>query len=205
MTTLAAMILALAALQAGPIDRAKLERIRSMSPEERARLKARLERFRSLPEEERARLRENLQRIKSMTPEKVRQLRRKAMEIPEQQRRKLGEVARGFNRWFRGRLAFEGFPRGAFFTWLRIRKPERVEEVRSKMGEASVFPGLMLEFRRATSTRTRGHLKSHGCSPPSALEALRRKPPAEFWKGIQELHRTCPSRSGSTSPARRPR
>ena len=62
----------LAGAQQSSIDPRKLEEVRKMSPQERAKLKARLEEIKKLSPAERERLNDNLRKLKAMPAEEVR-------------------------------------------------------------------------------------------------------------------------------------
>ena len=84
------------AQQSSSIDAQKLEQIRKMSPEERAKLKARLEEIKKLGPAERERLNENLKKIKTMPAEEVKKASETAAKLTEKDHKEFVELASGF-------------------------------------------------------------------------------------------------------------
>jgi len=183
------------------IDRDKLELIRKMSPEERAKLRERLEQLKKLPGEEKARLQDNLKRIKAMPAEEVRKLREKATKLTPEEARDYSELATGFSRWANRNA--EGFPRGLFFTWLKSEKPEKMSEIRAMEGgpgggRVDEFVRLANEFRGVMIARTEQHVQKHRCADAEALKSLREAAP--FWPRWQEISRACQGRRANPGP-----
>lgn len=200
---LAAAVMAVA--QQASIDTAKLEEIRRMSPEERAKLKARLEEIKKLAPEERERLRENLKKIRTMAPEEVKKATERAAKLTEKDHREFVELASGFFKWERRMGYQEGFPRGLFFQWLRREKPGKLEEIRlMEPGPGSPrvdeFIRLYHEFRDHTLTKTVEHARRHRCMKVEDVQALGDLSPKEFWPAWQELSRSCASRKVMPGP-----
>ena len=195
----------------GSIDREKLEAVRKLSPEERAKLLARLEELKKLPAEERERLRDNLAKIKSMPAEDVKKLRDKAVHLSDSERRELGELAMGFFRWANRNGSIQGFPRGAFFQWLRNERPEKLKEIREmsrdirefgEVGNPRVdqFIKLSYEFRDVLQARAEAHVQKHHCVPYEEMHALRDAAFREFWPRWQEINRACQGRKANPGP-----
>lgn len=187
------------------IDREKLELVRKMSPEERAKLKARLDQLKRLPAVEKARLQDNLRRIKAMPPEEVRKLREKATKLTPEEARDYAELAGGFTRWAHRMGHLEGFPRGVFFTWLKVEKPGKMVDIRAMEpgpGSARVdeFVRLSYEFRGVMMARTEQHVQKHRCADAEALQVLREAAPSQFWPRWQELNRGCQGRRANGGP-----
>ena len=188
---------ALAAQQSSAsVDPAKLEQLRRMSPEERRTLQAKLVELKALPSVERERLRDNLTKIKTMPPEVVKKLREKAQTLSEEERKEYGELAGGFFKWAHRMGYAEGFPRGAFFHWLKNEKPEEIAAIRAmEPGPGSPrvdrFLKLFHEFRGVSLARYEKHVRQHACGEPGTIDALRELPAARFWPRLQELHRAC--------------
>ncbi len=200
---LATAALAGAQQASNSIDREKLELIRRMPPEERAKLKARLEQLKKLPAVEQVRLKENLKRIKAMPAEEVRRLREKATKLTPQEVKDYSELAAGFGRWAHRNA--EGFPRGLFFTWLKREKPEKMAEIRSlEEGPGSPrvneFIKLSYEFRGVLMARTEQHAQKHRCADPGEIQDLRDVPFSSFWPRWQEINRACQRRRANPGP-----
>lgn len=186
----------LAGAQQSSIDPAKLEQIRKMSPEERARLKARLEEIKKLSPSERERLKDNLKKIKAMPAEEVRKASERAAKLTEKEHKEFAELASGFFRWERRMGYHEGFPRGMFFQWLKRDKPAKLEEIRSmEPGPGSPrvdqFIRLYHEFRDHTLARTEDHARKHRCMTVEEVQALGDLSAKQFWVRWQELTRGC--------------
>lgn len=185
----------LAGAQQSSIDAQKLEQIRRMPPEERAKLKARLEEIKKLAPAERERLNENLKKIKAMPPEEVKKATEKAAKLTEKEHKEFVELASDFFKWERRRGSHEGFPRGVFFQWLRREKPGKLEEIRAmEPGPGSprinAFIHLSHEFRDHTLARTEEHARRHRCISAEDLQGLKDLP-NDFWVRWSELTRNC--------------
>src|SRR6185436_12449829 len=89
------------AQQSSSIDPQKLEQIRKMSPEERAKLKARLEEIKKLSPAERERLNDNLNKIKAMPAEEVKKATERAAKLNEKEHKEFVEMASDFFKWER--------------------------------------------------------------------------------------------------------
>ncbi len=187
------------------VDREKLELIRRMGPEERAKLRERLAQVKKLPPEERQRLRDNLARIKAMPADEVRKLKERATKLTPEEHRYYGELAGGFFRWAHRMGYSDGFPRAAFFAWLKKDRPEKIEEIRQMeagIGSPRIdaFVKLYHEFRDVTLARTELHAQKHRCAGVEALHELRDASPKEFWPKWAELMRSCDPRRAKPGP-----
>lgn len=194
-----AMLLA-AALVAGAqqsaIDVQKLEQVRKMSPEERAKLKARLEEIKKLSSDERERLKENLKKMKAMPAEEVKRATERAAKLTEKDHKEFVELASGFFKWERRMGYHEGFPRGMFFQWLKRDKPGKLDEIRAmEPGPGSPrvdeFIRLYHEFRDHTLARTEEHVRRHRCMTVEEVQSLGDLSAREFWLRWHEVTRAC--------------
>lgn len=195
----------LAGAQTSSVDADKLAQIRSMSPEERAKLKARLDEIKKLTPDERERLKENLKKIKSMAPEEVKKATERAAKLSAQDHKELTELAGGFFKWIKAMGHQEAFPRVVFFQWLKREHPGKLEEIRQmEPGPGSPrvdeFIRLYPEFRTAMYTRTEEHVRKHKCFPMSEVQALKDLPAKEFWPRWQEMTRGCAGRKAVPGP-----
>ena len=141
----------LGAQKSSTIDREKLDLIRRMSPEERAKLKARLEELKKLPVEERERLSQNLQKIKSMPLDEVKKLKEKGQRLSPDEQKQYADLAQGFFHWARRQGYADGFPRGVFFAWLKRERAEKMKEIRDMevgVAHGRVRPPLLRVPRR---------------------------------------------------------
>lgn len=191
--------------QQSSIDAVKLEQLRKMTPEERAKLKARLEDLKKLPAVEKERLKDNLRKIKDMSPEEVKKVREKAKGFSREEQKDYTELASGFFRWAYPRGYAEAFPRGVFFAWLKAEKPEKIAEIRAMepgVGSPRVdaFTKLYFEFKDVMFARTEQHLKKHKCADIEALHGLSDATHAEFWPRWQELMQNCQGRKSNPGP-----
>jgi uncharacterized protein DUF3106 len=203
---------ALCAAQQSSIDPQKLEMIRKMAPEERAKLKARLEEIKKLPVEERERLKQNLDKIKAMPVEEVKKLREKDSRLAPEEHKAYAEMAQGFFHWARRNGYAEGFPRGVFFAWLKRERAEKMQEIRdmdpglpgASPGTASprvdAFMKLFYEFKDVTLGRTEQHLQKHKCAPAETIHQLRDASPREYWPLWAEVQKNCGARKANPGP-----
>lgn len=195
----------LGAQKSSTVDREKLDLIRRMSPEERAKLKARLEELKKLPVEERERLSQNLQKIKSMPLDEVKKLKEKEQRLSPDEQKQYADLAQGFFHWARRQGYADGFPRGVFFAWLKRERAEKMKEIRDMeagVGSPRVdeFVRLFYEFRDVTLTRTEQHVKHHKCAPAESIVTLRDSSPREFWPKWAELQKGCTGRKAGAGP-----
>ena len=186
----------LAGAQQSSIDPRKLEEVRAMSPEERAKLKARLEEIKKLSPVERERLNQNLRKIRTMPAEEVKKAREQAAKLTEKEHKEFVELASDFFKWERRRGYHEGFPRGMFFQWLKREKPGRLEEIRAmEPGPGSprvdAFIHLSHEFRSQTLAKTEDHARRHRCIAVEEVQSMRELPAPEFWLRWSEITRNC--------------
>jgi hypothetical protein len=186
----------LAGAQQSSIDPQKLEQIRRMTPEERARLKARLEEIKKLSPAERERLNDNLKKIKTMPAEEVKKATERAAKLTEKDHKEFVELAGDFFKWERRRGLKEGFPRGLFFQWLKREKPGKLDEIRAmEPGPGSpridAFIHLSHEFRDHTLAKTEEHARRHHCIGPDEVQVLRDLTGGEFWVRWSEVTRNC--------------
>jgi len=193
------------AQQSSSIDLQKLELIRRMSPEDRARLKERLEEIKKLSPDERERLKENLKKIKAMPAEEVKKAADRAARLSPQEHREITDLAAGFFRWSKRMGYQEGFPRGLFFQWLKREKPGKIEEIRAMDAGAGSprvdeFIRLYHEFRGVMYARTEEHVRRHKCIPMADVQALNDLGPREFWIRWQEITRSCSGRKAVPGP-----
>lgn len=196
----------LGAQKSSTVDREKLDLIRKMSPEERAKLKARLDEIKKLPVEERERLHQNLQKIKSMPADEVRKLKEKEQRLSPEEHKAFGALAQGFFHWTRRQGYADAFPRGLFFAWLKRDRSEKMKEIRdSELGVGSrhvdEFMKLSYEFRDVMLERTEQHVSRHKCAPYESLHELRdSSAPGAFWPKWAELQRNCNGRRANPGP-----
>lgn len=196
----------LGAQKSSTVDPEKLEMIRRMSPEERAKLRARLEEIKKLPAEERERLSQNLQKIKSMPADEVKKLKEKEQRLTPEDHKAFGEVAQGFFHWTRRQGYADAFPRGLFFAWLKRERSEKMKEIRENeltVGSRHVddFMKLSYEFRDVTLERTEQHAARHKCASYEAVHELRdASAPREFWPKWADLQRNCNGRRANPGP-----
>lgn len=195
----------------GSVDPEKLDAIRKMSPEERARLKARLEELKKLPVAERERLKQNLEKIKSMPVEEVRKLKEKDQRLSPEDHRSYAELAQGFFQWIR-RQGYDGFPRGLFFAWLKREHSDTMREIRdmdagiagAAIGTASprvdAFMKLSYEFKDSILARTEQHVAHHKCASYETIHELRDASPRAFWPKWAELQKDCGGRRAVPGP-----
>ena len=186
----------LAGAQQSSVDPQKLEQIRRMTPEERAKLKARLEEIKKLSPAERERLNDNLKKIKTMPAEEIRKASERAAKLTETEHKEFGELASDFFKWERRRGLREGFPRGLFFQWLKREKPGKLEEIRGmEPGPGSpridAFIHLSHEFRDQTFAKTEEHARRHHCIGAEEVQGLRDLTGGEFWTRWSEVTRNC--------------
>jgi hypothetical protein len=196
---------ALAGTQQSSIDPQKLEELRRMSPEERAKLKARLEEIKKLSPVERERLQDNLKKIKSMPAEEVKKASEHAAHLTEKEHKEFVDLASGFFKWERRMGYNEGFPRGLFFQWLKRDKPGKLEEIRQMEpgpGSSRVdeFIRLYHEFRDYMLTKSEDHARRHKCMKLEDVQALGELSPKEFWPQWQEMTRSCALRRSQPGP-----
>lgn len=190
-----ALALPLAAQSSKPVDPAKLERLRKMSPEERQRLLERLRQYKSLSEEQRERLRQNLGRFKEMPPDVQKKLKDKVKNLTEEEQKFYREFADGFFKTLqrRHKKELQAFPRMLFFAWLKNEKTDEVERMKAlePVDRNRAFLELYLAFRLEVEKRTFKHARMHKCVPIEDVDELRDARPEEFWPKWRELTKRC--------------
>jgi hypothetical protein len=195
-----------AAAQSSSADAAKLQKLRAMSPEQRAVLSKRLAELKTLPAVEQARMKDNLGKIRAMPAEQVKKLKDKVQKITPEESRQYTELASGFFRWANKMGVAEGFPRGQFFMWLKNERPREIEEIRAmEPGPGSPridrFLKLTHEFRQVVLARAEQQAKHPKSGvDPETIRDLREAGPREFWPRWQELQRAMQARRASPGP-----
>jgi hypothetical protein len=197
---------AAAGAQSSSADAAKLQKLRAMSPEQRAVLSKRLAELKALPAEEKVRMKDNLGKIKAMPPEQVKKLREKVQRITPEESKRYTELASGFFRWAQRMGVAEGFPRGQFFVWLKNERPQEIEEIRAmEPGPGSPridrFLKLTHEFKQVVLSRAEQASKNPRSGvEPEVLRELREAAPREFWPRWQELQKSLQARRANPGP-----
>lgn len=190
-----------AVAQESAVDPVKLQKVRNLSPEERAKLMARLEELKKLSPVERQRLQQNLSKIKALPAEEVRKLREKATQLSGEEKKEYAELASGFFKWTR-REVRKDFPRGLFFTWVKREHPAEMQRIRDMDPPARVdaFVKLYTEFRNDALTRAEQHAARHKCVSPEEIRELRDSAPEEIWPRFHEFTRACTSKNPRPGP-----
>ncbi len=208
MKRVALFVLALAlplAAQSSSND-SKLERIRKMSPEERARFQKLLEQYKKLPEEERQRLRENLGRLRELPPAAQKKLKEELRRLSPEDQKMYREVAAGFfqDRARRNLEEARLFPRMLFFHWIKNQQGEAMEQIKAlaPAERPAAFAALVQKFRVEAAQHTLQHAKwaknprnprKHDCFSESDAEALRDTAPEKFWARWRDVADRCPN------------
>lgn len=199
-------LVAVAAQSSSGVDRAKLERLRKMTPEERRRLLERLDRYKKMSEEERERLRQNLGKFREMPPEVQKNLKEKAKALSNEERKAYQDLADGFFRSIQksDRKALQAFPRVVFFVWLKNQHPGEVERLQKLGPDERIreFGRLSEEFRREFARRFAQHCRKHQCCTHAELEELRDRTGGDFWLRWRELTRQCAAKQKSIQKTR---
>lgn len=192
----------LAGAQERAVDPVALQKIRSLSPEDRARLKQRLDEVRKLPPAEKQRLEENLKKLKALGADEVRKLREKATQLSSEEKKEYHELASGFFRWTKRRQIDPHFPRGLFFTWLKRERPEELQTIRSldPGNRVDAFVKLYIQFRNDILSRAEQHAARHRCAPVHEIRELRDSAPDELWPKFQEFQRSCQGHNARPGP-----
>lgn len=182
---------------ADAVLRARLERFKRLSPEQKQRLRERLEHFRRLPEEERARLVENLRRFRQLTAADQLQIRQKVERLDPAEKKAFIDLSSGFFRWAHRQGYLDGFPREVFFAWLKQNRDGELARLREMepADRKDAFIRLYFDFKLASLRRLREHSRVHACLTDPRLEELRQLGPREFWKELQETWRACRERA----------
>jgi len=196
---------AAAVAQSANVDPRKLEALRKMSAQERDALRQKLVQFKKLPPVEQARLNDNLSKLKAMPAEEVKKLREKVQKLTPAEQKEFTELAAGFFRWASRMGYTEGFPRGAFFHWLKNDRAQEIDAIRAmEPGPGSPrvdkFVKLYHEFRGVMFDRTQQHLGQHRCSETEVLKDLRDAAPTDFWKRWQVIQKACQARRANPGP-----
>lgn len=191
--------------QKGDVDLNKLRYVRSLPSAQRAELKKKLELLKKLPTAERERLQKNLDQLRSMKPEEIRRLHDRARKLTGADRKEYAKLASDFFTWAKQRKYLDGFPRWAFFQWLKQEKAERIADIRAMeagVGSPRVdaFVKLYYEFRDVMRTRIEKHVARHGCSPEEEVTALGDSSPREYWRHFKRLQAACQARRARPGP-----
>lgn len=180
-------------------DPSNLERFKKKSPLERTRLRERLRRFKELASEEQQGLREALDRLRSKNPEDLARLRRRFQNLNQQERARLQHLRRRFAQFAAQEGMMPGFPRQAFFEWLKKVKPDELRRSRRMTLEERrrEFQRLYGEFDAFLLDRLDGHVAKHRCCTSEEIQSVRRLRREErqarmpsFWKGFHQKHRS---------------
>ena|SRR5688572_556915 len=184
------------------IDKALVERFRSLTPEQKARLREKVEALRKLTPAERRRLAENLDKFRALAPERQKAVRDRLEKMSPEERRQAMELAAGFFRWMNARYGQIQFPRQAFFRWAAARRAREFQGLKDLEPGPRIDALLRLahEYRAAHAQQLRQHARRHGCAAPESLQSLDDLTFEDFWREADAVVRRCPK----TAPAPRP-
>jgi hypothetical protein len=207
---LVALVGLLVANQESPrpaIDKALVERFRSLTPEQKARLRERVEALRKLSPAERRRLAENLDKFRALAPERQKAVRDRLERMSPEERRQAMELAAGFVRWMNARYGPLQFPRQAFFRWASARRPQEFQGLKVLEPGPRIDALLRLahEFRGAHTQQLRQHARRHGCAASESLQDLEDLTFEDFWKEADAVARRCPRTAPGPRPEKRDR
>ncbi len=180
-----------------------VERFQKLSPADKQRLRERLAELKKLGPEERRRLVENLAKFRRLPEARKQDLRERFEKLPADEKRRLGELASGFNRWAQHRFpGLEKFPRGAFFKWAAVAHPDRLERLKGSDEGArrAEFLQLSEEYRRHLTGELRRHARAHQCVPVEDVDRLADQAFREFWAAAEALSSRCPRRKPPQPP-----
>ena len=177
------------------IDKAMIAKFRSLTPEQKARLKERVEALRQLSPVERRRLAENLEKFRALAPERQKAMREKLEKMDPEERRKAVELAQGFFRWMNARYEEPNFPRAPFFRWIAAKRPEALNELKQldPMARKDAFLKLAHEYRVVLIQQLRAHARRHGCITPEQFRELESEDFGKFWERAEALAPRGPS------------
>ncbi|HEU4334721.1 MAG TPA: DUF3106 domain-containing protein [Candidatus Eisenbacteria bacterium] len=172
-----------------------IAKFRSLTPEQKARLKERVDALRQLSPVERRRLADNLEKFRALAPERQKALREKLEKMDPEERRKAVELAQGFFRWMNARYEDPKFPRAPFFRWIAVQRPEALQELKQldPMARKDAFLKLAHEYRVVLIQQLRAHARRHGCITPDQFGDLEAEDFGKFWERAEELGPRGPS------------
>ena len=175
------------------IDPALVEKFRTLTPEQKTKLRERVEALKKLTPEERRRLTENLDKYRALAPERQKAVRERMEKMNPDERKRAAELATGFFRWMNARYGEVRFPRSAFFRWTAARHPAAIEELKEldPLARKDAFLRLAHDYRVFRLQQIRMHARRHGCAAAEELKALEDEDFGRFWEAAEKLGRRC--------------
>ncbi len=203
LSLMAAAILALAgsAFADGQADqpallKARLEKFKRLTPEQKQKLKERIEQLKKLPAVERNRLVENLRKFSRLSEKDKQTFREKVQKLTPEEKKAIVEVSAGFFQWAHRQGFLEGFPREVFFQWMRTERADDLAKLREMepADRKDAFVKLYFDFKAASLQKLRDHNRrpAHRCNTDEQLKELAETGPREFWPELRAAWQRCP-------------
>ena len=191
------LLLSIAASQDDAGLRARLERFRQLTPEQKQKFRERVELLKGMSSEDRGRLGENLRRFRELPAADRQRLRDRIEKLPVEERRAMVEIGAGFFRWALQQGYADGFPRDIFFAWLRHGRRPELERLRAlePADRKDAFVRLFYDFKEDRLRQFAAHAARHGCVTEEQLRELRESSIREFWPRLHDLWKGCKSRA----------
>lgn len=176
--------------------KARLEKFKQLTPEQKQKLKERMEQLKKLPAVERNRMVENLRKFSRLSEKEKQTVREKVQRLTPEEKKAFVEVSAGFFQWAHKQGFLEGFPREVFFQWMRADRADDLAKLREMepADRKDAFVKLYFEFKAVSLQRLRDHNRrpAHRCNTDEQLKDLADAGPREFWPELKAAWQRCP-------------
>jgi len=173
--------------------KARLERFKRLTPEQKQKLRERVELLKKLPAEERGRLQENFKKFQRLTVKEQQVVREKIQKLAPEEKKTFVEVSAGFFQWANKQGFLEGFPRELFFQWMKEQRAEDLGKLKTleSADRKDAFVRLYFDFKEQSLKRFREHVARHKCNSGEQLQGLADADVREFWPHLRQSWERC--------------
>ncbi len=188
--------------------KARVERFKQLTPEQKQKLRERVEFLKKLPAYERGRLQDNLRKFQKLPAKDQQLIREKIQKLSPDDKKAFMDIAAGFFQWGSRQGLIEGFPREAFFHWVKEQRADELTTLRGlePADRKNGFFRLYNDFKAESLKRLREHVegpngrRGHKCSTEEQLRLLADADAREFWPELRRTWERCPGRHSNGGP-----
>jgi hypothetical protein len=173
--------------------KARLERFKQLTPEQKQKLRERVEYMKKLPAEERTRLQENVRRFRQLPAQEQQLVKDRIQKLTPEERKGFADLASGFQHWAQRQGYLESFPREVFFQFLRDQRSDDLAKLKEMepADRKDKFVKLYFDFRDVSLERFKTHASRHRCNSEEQVKALADSDVRSFWPALRKSWERC--------------